>query len=293
MYYNNLINNNFYYKKINKNKNILNLKKKILLILKNNKINNFNIILKKGKFIFNKNKINRKILYLIKKEILNYLIIIKYNYYKKKIGTIINLIIKNIIDNLLILIDIYKNIFYYKLKDKNQNKYYKINYNYKFLIIDVIYNNKNLKIILSRNSKLFIKKILKLEIPEINNGLIKIKKIVRIPGPGGLVKIIVYSKNKKINVLGSCIGIKGLRLKNILKELNNEKINIIKYSNNIYKYLKRLFNKINFLKIKVIENKIYLIYNKNDIYKFIGKYGNNIKLCKLLLNKYKFIVKCV
>lgn len=275
------------------NKKKLKNKKKTILYsnIKNKNKYKIGYILKK------KIRLNNNILYLINKFIYKFIkkkfIKIKYKYFKKKIGYLIKLKIKNILNNLLILIDKYDNELYYKLYTDN-NLFFKINKNYLFLVNNVIYNNKYnyIKVILSRDNNLFLKKLFKLEIPEIFKGIIKIKKIVRIPGPGGLSKVVVYSKNKNINIIGTCIGIKGLRIKNILKQLDNEKINIIEYSNNIYNYIKRIFYNIDIINITINNNIIYLLYNKKDISKLIGKCGYNIKLCKLLLDEYKLIIKC-
>ncbi|MDH3004535.1 MAG: hypothetical protein NHG08_01005 [Candidatus Shikimatogenerans sp. JK-2022] len=272
-------NNNFYYKII-KNKKILNkIKKKFFLKFK------FKYNIKK---IIKLNNYKREKIY---KFIKINLIKIKYKYYKSKIGKLILLKVVNIINNTIILLDKYDNLFNYKIKNK---KKFWVKKRYFFLVKKVNYNKNNNKInvFLSINHNLYLKNLLKLYIPEISKGIIKIKRIVRIPGSGGLSKIVVYSKFKKINIIGACIGIKGYRIKNILKELYDEKINIIKYSSDIYKYIKRIFLNINIINISIKNDIINLIYDKNDKSKLIGKYGNNIKLCKLLLNKYKLFFKC-
>ncbi|WGH25451.1 MAG: hypothetical protein NHF87_00540 [Candidatus Shikimatogenerans bostrichidophilus] len=250
---NNLINSFFLNKNINKNQLLNIIKKSALFILNNKYKNNIKIKFKKGKIKFyeikSKNKkgdyikkninLKRKIIIKIIKEIykqinliLNY---IKYKYYKNKIGQLIKVKVKNIVNNLLILNDKYNNELYYKIDNNYINKdFFKINNYYNFLVLKVIYNkyiNKT-RIILSRKDKLFIKKIFKLEVPEILEGIIKIKKIIIIPDKK--YKIIVYSKNKSINAIGACLGVKKSRLKNILKEFkyNKEKIDIIEYKKN-------------------------------------------------------------
>ncbi|WGH24896.1 MAG: hypothetical protein NHF88_00515 [Candidatus Shikimatogenerans bostrichidophilus] len=286
----------FFYKKINK-KNIINLLKDKFSLIINKKFNKNYILNNKKDYInfINKleyNKINylkNKLLIIIKK----YLLIITYKYYKNKKGKNIKLKLKNIINNILILNDKYKNIYYYKLS--NYTNYFKINKYYYFLIKFLILNKNNLKlkIILSRKDILFLKNLFKLEIPEISEGIIKIIKIVRIPIPNGLNKIVIYSNNKNINPIGACIGIKSIRINNILNKLDNERIELIEYSDNIYIYIKNIFYNIEIINIKIINNTyIYIIYNKKDMGKLIGKYGYNIKLCKLLLDKYKLIIKC-
>ncbi|WGH24712.1 MAG: hypothetical protein NHF92_00515 [Candidatus Shikimatogenerans bostrichidophilus] len=280
------INNIFFlYKKINKKKIINLLKEKIILIFK--KKNYKNII---NKLKYNKlNKLKNKLLIIIKR----YLLIISYKYFKYKKDKNIKLKLINIINNILILNDKYKNIYYYKLN--YYTNFFIINKYYYFLIKLLIFNKKKLdfKIILSRKDELFIKNLLELEIPEISEGIIKIIKIVRIPIPNGLNKIVIHSKNKTINTIGACLGIKSIRIKNLLTHLDNERIEFIEYSDDIYIYIKNIFYNIKILDIKIVDNIfIYLYYKKKDIGKIIGKYGYNIKLCKLLLNKYKLIIKC-
>ncbi|MDH3005089.1 MAG: hypothetical protein NHG06_00650 [Candidatus Shikimatogenerans sp. JK-2022] len=242
--------NNKYNININFKKGKLIIYNKLLIINDNDKkkFNNCNIILyskiknkkkyKVGDYYNNIINLEKKNINLIKKNIYKninyYLNIKKYKIYKKKIGKIIKLQVKNIFNNILILNDKDNYELYYKLynKYKIKNNFFKINNYYTFLVNNVFFNkhNNKIKIILSRKYNLLIKKLLKLEVPEILEGIIKIKKIIKIKY--NIYKIIVYSKNKKINTIGACIGIKGSRLKNIIKELDVI-INIIEYKKNV------------------------------------------------------------
>ncbi|WGH25257.1 MAG: hypothetical protein NHF96_00520 [Candidatus Shikimatogenerans bostrichidophilus] len=257
---NNLIYSFFLNKNINKNKIFSIIKESVLFILNNKYKKNIKIKFKKGKIkiykkvliandkiksnykkgdYINKNiTLKRKILIKIIKQIYKKIDFIlnniKYKYYKNKIGQLIKVKVKNIVNNLLILNDKYNNELYYKIDNNYINKnYFKINNYYNFLVLKVFYNKyiNKIKIILSRKDKLFIKEIFKLEVPEILEGIIKIKKIIIIPDKK--YKIIVYSKNKMINAIGACLGVKKSRLNNILKEFkyNKEKIDIIEYKN--------------------------------------------------------------
>ncbi|WOX79456.1 hypothetical protein [Candidatus Shikimatogenerans bostrichidophilus] len=248
------------------------------------KINRNKIIKIKNKIIkYNKEKKQKKI----------------YKKYKKKEGKLVLLKVINEYNNKLILIDKYNNELIFNKKNNYEKKYIKIIKNnlfifkknniYNFLVDKIFYTkNKKTIIILKRNNILFVKKLLKKEILEIKQKIVKIKKIVRISGLKTI--IVVKSNNKNINPVGCCIGIKNIRLNNIKKELNNEKIEIYKYNSNKLKYIKEIFKKKNIKKIEILNNLIILYFNKKTIGKIIGEKGYNIKLYSLLLNN-KIIVK--
>ncbi|BDT61611.1 MAG: hypothetical protein RDO_1390 [Flavobacteriales endosymbiont of Rhyzopertha dominica] len=267
--YKNIKNNNKY----NNNKKYLVINKKIYKNIKFNNINNKKILKIKKNILIN-------IIYYINKN--------KYNEYYKNIGKNIIFIVINIINkNIYIKNIVDNNVIIYKNK---KNLKFKIGKLYYFLIKEINYkNNYEINIKLSRNDKLFIINLLKLEISEIDDKIIKIKKIVRIPGEK--TKIVVYSKNNYINVIKTCIGVKGIKINNIIKELNNEKIEFIKYEEDINKYIIELFKPFK-IKKKIIykeKKKIKLFFEKKYISIIIGKNGINIKLTSLLLN-YKIII---
>ncbi|WGH25819.1 MAG: hypothetical protein NHF89_00545 [Candidatus Shikimatogenerans bostrichidophilus] len=288
--------------------------KKVYLVVNNyNLKNKYNQILyykakkkfyncKVGDLIEKKIKLknlNRKKIFFIKKNInkniYNKLNKNKYKKYIKIKGKIIRVEIINIFKKYLIVKDKYNNELFYFFDYKDINKKFFIIGNfYFFLIKNVFLDIKLYKtiILLSRNDNLFIENLLKKEIPEILDGIIVIIKIVRIPGIK--TKIVLYSNDKNIDAIGSCIGIKGSRINNILKELDKEKIDLIEYSKDFNLYINRLFNNIKIFNIKIEEKnkKIKLFLNKSDISKVIGKNGNNIRLCSLLLN-YKIIINSI
>ncbi|WOX79310.1 hypothetical protein [Candidatus Shikimatogenerans bostrichidophilus] len=251
----------------------------------------------------NLKKINRKKIIKIKNEIIKINKERKekniYKYYKKKIGKLVRLKVINIYNNKLILLDKYNNELIFNKNNNFDKRYikiiktnfFKINNKYYYLV-DKILTTKNKKkiIILKRNNSLFVKKLLNKEILEVKENIVKIKKIVRISGIKTI--IIVNSNNKYINSVGCCIGINNIRLKNIKKELNNEIIEIYKYNKNNLKYIKEIFKNKNIKKIDIIKKKklIILYLKKKYIGKIIGKQGYNIRLYSLLLNN-KIIVK--
>jgi N utilization substance protein A len=147
----------------------------------------------------------------------------------------------------------------------------------------VYLKNNILKIILSRTSPIFLKKLLEREIPEIYDGIITIKKIVREPGEKS--KVAVESYNERIDPVGSCIGIKGSRIYNIVKELKNENIDIVNYTDNIELYISRILNPVKISSIKKTENKILIYIKQDQISLVIGKFGQNIRLASKLIGK--------
>ncbi|WOX79189.1 hypothetical protein [Candidatus Shikimatogenerans bostrichidophilus] len=277
--------------------------KKILEILKKNKEEKK--IKEEIKKKINLKKINRKKIIKIKNKIIEIKEKKIYKNYKKKEGKLVRLKVINVYNNKLILTDKnnnelifnkdnnydrqYKEIKDIKDKDIKENNFFKKN-NYYYFLVEKIFLNKNKKkiIILKRNNSLFVKLLFKKEILEIKDNIVKIKKIVRISGIKTI--IVVYSKNKNINAVGCCIGIKNIRLNNIKKELNNEIIEIYKYNSNKLEYINEIFKRKNIKKIEIFKKLIILYFNKEIIGKIIGKKGYNIKLYSLLLMK-KIIVK--
>ncbi len=133
-------------------------------------------------------------------------------------------------------------------------------------------------IILSRTSPVFLERLFELEIPEIFDGLITIKKIVRVPGERA--KVVVESYDERVDPVGACVGIKGARIHGIVRELRNESIDIINYSSNIQLYIKRALNPAKINTIKIFEDikraNVYL--NPEEVSLAIGKGGLNIRL---------------
>ncbi|MCY4561389.1 MAG: transcription termination factor NusA [Flavobacteriaceae bacterium] len=134
------------------------------------------------------------------------------------------------------------------------------------------------RIILSRTSPKFLEKLFELEIPEILDGLIYIRKAVRIPGEKAKVAVETY--DDRIDPVGACVGMKGSRIHGIVRELCNENIDVINYTNNLQLYITRALNpaKINNLKIDEESKTVEVILDAEEVSKAIGKRGANIKL---------------
>ncbi|MCY4299994.1 MAG: transcription termination factor NusA [Flavobacteriaceae bacterium] len=134
------------------------------------------------------------------------------------------------------------------------------------------------RIILSRTSPKFLIKLFEVEIPEVLDGLISIRKAVRIPGEKAKVAVETY--DDRIDPVGACVGMKGSRIHGIVRELCNENIDVINYTNNLQLYISRALNpaKINHLKIDEETKTVEVILDAQEVSKAIGKRGANIKL---------------
>ncbi len=133
-------------------------------------------------------------------------------------------------------------------------------------------------IILSRTSPIFLEKLFEQEIPEVFDGLITIKKVVRIPGEKA--KVAVDSYDDRIDPVGACVGMKGSRIHGIVRELGNENIDVINYTNNLQLFITRALNpaRINSMKIDEENNTVEVILNPEEVSKAIGRGGHNIRL---------------
>ena len=133
-------------------------------------------------------------------------------------------------------------------------------------------------IILSRTSPVFLEKLFEQEIPEVFDGFITIKKVVRIPGEKA--KVAVDSYDDRIDPVGACVGMKGSRIHGIVRELGNENIDVINYTNNLQLFITRALNpaRLNSMKIDEENKRVEVILNPEEVSKAIGRGGHNIRL---------------
>lgn len=150
-------------------------------------------------------------------------------------------------------------------------------------ILEVKKEARGPQIILSRTNLNFIKKLFELEVPEIYEGIVEIKAISR--DPGERTKIAVCSKDSKVDCVGACVGMRGSRVKNIVNELQGEKIDIVPYSNDINEYILKALSpaKISEIRLNKESKKALVIVDDDQLSLAIGKHGQNVRLASQLV----------
>lgn len=144
------------------------------------------------------------------------------------------------------------------------------------VVIDVRIDDGTPKIILSRTSPVFLERLFELEVPEILDGLITIKKVVREPGERA--KVAVESYDERIDPVGACVGMKGARIHGIVRELRNENIDVINFTTNTLLFIQRSLSPAKISNIKLDGNKAVVTMPADQVSLAIGKGGFNIKL---------------
>ncbi|MDD5005205.1 MAG: transcription termination factor NusA [Candidatus Omnitrophica bacterium] len=150
-------------------------------------------------------------------------------------------------------------------------------------ILEVKKESKGSQIILSRRHPNFVRKLFELEVPEIFEGIVEIKFISREPGER--TKIAVWSKDEKVDCVGACVGIRGSRVKNIVSELQGEKIDIIRWNDNIREYITAALSpaKISEIKLNKERQQAEVIVPEDQLSLAIGKHGQNVRLASKLV----------
>jgi N utilization substance protein A len=163
------------------------------------------------------------------------------------------------------------------------NDRYKRGQQVRGLITKVEYSIKGLEIILSRTDDNFLKRLFELEVPEIDDGIIEIKAISRVPGERS--KVVTYSSDRRIDAVGACVGMKGNRIQSVVRELNGEKIDIINWSEKPEILISRALAPANPVNLFIDEEKPYAVavFEDDDIAIAIGSNGQNVKLASCSL----------
>jgi N utilization substance protein A len=202
--------------------------------------------------------------------------------YSDRIGEIISAEVYQVWKKEVLLLDEEGNELLLPKSEQIPQDYFKKGENIRAVIKKVDLKNNSPVIILSRTSPLFLSKLLEIEVPEIFDGLIVIRKIVREPGERA--KVAVESYDDRIDPVGACVGMKGSRIHGIVRELKNENIDVINFTNNINLLIQRSLTPAKITSMNVdLENKHADVYLKPDqVSLAIGKRGVNIKLaCEL------------
>jgi N utilization substance protein A len=141
------------------------------------------------------------------------------------------------------------------------------------------------QVILSRASGEFLKELFRQEVPEIYEGSVEIKGVAR--EPGYRAKIAVYSRDEKIDPVGACVGMKGARVQTIVRELGNERIDIVHWNENLDVFITRALSPANVVKLTEVPGtrRVVVVINDDNLAQAIGKNGQNVKLASQLVER--------
>ena len=205
-----------------------------------------------------------------------------YEMFKDRIGEVVVGEVHHIRGKQVIILDDEGNEYILPKENQIPTDFFKKGESIRAVIEKVDFKGSKPQIIVSRTAPKFLEKLLELEIPEILDGTIILKKAVRIPGEKA--KIAVDALDERIDPMGACVGVKGSRIHGVVRELRNENIDVIQWSKNPEVLVKRALGGVEINKVEINEEDHYaLVYAPvEEISKIIGKQGQNIKLASWL-----------
>ncbi len=205
-----------------------------------------------------------------------------YGKYKDRIGEIVTGEVYQVWKKEILVLDDEGNELLLPKTEQIPTDFFRKGDSLRAVVIKVDMKNNNPIIIISRTSPVFLERLFELEVPEIFDGLITIKKIVRVPGERA--KVAVESYDERIDPVGACVGMKGSRIHGIVRELRNENIDVINYTTNIQLYITRALSpaKISNIKLSEDDQKAEVYLKPDQVSLAIGKGGLNIKLASQL-----------
>jgi transcription termination/antitermination protein NusA len=201
-----------------------------------------------------------------------------YKKYKERIGDIITGEVYQVWKREILILDDEGNELILPKSEQIPSDYFKKGEQIRAVVARVDLRNNSPIIILSRTASEFLERLFELEVPEVFDGLITIKKIVREPGERA--KVAVESYDDRIDPVGACVGMKGARIHGIVRELKNENIDVINYTNNDKLFIQRALSpaKITSIEINEVEERADVFLKPDQVSLAIGKGGHNIKL---------------
>ncbi len=204
-----------------------------------------------------------------------------YEEFKEKIGDIVGGGVHRF-DKQGIIIDLGKTEAILPRSEQSPKERFRQGNHIRSYVVDVKKGPRGTQIILSRVHSGFVRRLFELEVPEILDGLVEIKSISR--EPGSCTKIAVYSKDEKIDCVGSCVGMRGLRVKNIVRELDGEKVDIVRYSEDPEEFIRAAMGpaKIASINLDKENNKAEVVAEDDQLSLAIGKRGQNVRLASRL-----------
>ncbi|HNV80236.1 MAG: transcription termination factor NusA [Tenuifilaceae bacterium] len=205
-----------------------------------------------------------------------------YTKYKDRIGEIITGEVYQIWKKEILVLDDEGNDLILPKTEQIPSDFFRKGDSIRAVVIKVEMRNNVPLILLSRTSPVFLERLFELEVPEIFDGLITIKKIVRVPGERA--KVAVESYDERVDPVGACVGMKGSRIHGIVRELRNENIDVINYTNNTQLYITRSLSpaKITSMKIDEKNKRVEVFLQPEEVSLAIGKGGYNIRLASQL-----------
>lgn len=214
-----------------------------------------------------------------------------YTKYKERIGEIITGEIYQVWKKEILVLDDEGNELILPKSEQIPSDFFKKGETVRAVVAKVDMRNSSPVIILSRTAPAFLERLFELEVPEVFDGLITIKNIVREPGERA--KVVVESYDDRVDPVGACVGMKGARIHGIVRELRNENIDVINYTSNLNLLIQRALSPAKISSVEILENdKRANVYLKPDqVSLAIGRGGHNIKLasrlCGLELDVYR------
>jgi N utilization substance protein A len=201
-----------------------------------------------------------------------------YEKYKELVGTIVTGEVYQVWKREILILDDEENELILPKTEQIPTDYFKKGDNVRAVVLRVEMRNNNPSIVLSRTSSVFLERLFEAEVPEVFDGLITIKKIVRVPGERA--KVAVESYDERIDPVGACVGMKGSRIHGIVRELGNENIDVINFSGNDSLFISRALSpaKITSIKLDKETGKAEVYLKPDQVSLAIGKGGFNIKL---------------
>ena len=205
-----------------------------------------------------------------------------YQKYKDRVGQVVSGEVYQIWKREVLLIDDEGNELHLPKGEQIPNDNYHKGETVRAIVKEVQNENNNPRIILSRTSPVFLERLLEAEVPEINDGLITIRRVARMPGDRA--KVAVESYDERIDPVGACVGVKGSRVHGIVRELCNENIDVINYSSNVQLFITRALSpaKISSITIDQENHKAEVYLQPEEVSLAIGRGGMNIKLASML-----------
>ncbi len=205
-----------------------------------------------------------------------------YNRYKDRVGEIVSGEVYQAWKREVLIVDDDNNELILPKSEQIPSDQYRKGETVKAVIARVDNENNNPKIILSRTSPLFLQRLLEAEVPEIAEGLIAIRRIARLPGERA--KIAVESFDDRIDPVGACVGVKGSRVHGIVRELCNENLDVINYTDNMKLFIQRALAPASIKSINLSdeEHKAEVYLSPEEVSLAIGRGGQNIKLASML-----------